>query len=207
MRTRGARAMRGAAVAAFATFVAALAHTVGGGSAPGPVAVALALAFSAPLAMLLAGARARVSAIAISAMVTQALLHVVYAIGIGGADASGLGASAPHLSHAGHSASGGTIPVPDPMALVDHGGGAMPFTHLAAAALTVGFLVVADDVFDAFGRLVRGILARLSRVRVPLVDLPSAPRLRVERSFAAPLVLRLVDSLRYRGPPVASVAR
>ncbi|UOE42779.1 hypothetical protein [Agromyces larvae] len=208
MMTRGARAVRGTAVAGFAAFVAALAHTAGGGAAPGPVAIGLALAFSAPLAMLLAGARARTLATAVSALVTQALLHLVFAIGIGAADAPGPVTSAAHLSHVvhpGHTGSLGALGSAQP--LVDHGGVAMPFTHLVAAALTVAFLVIADDVFAAFARLARGILARLSRMRIPLADLPAAPRVRAERPLATPVVLRLVDALRYRGPPAASVAR
>src|SRR5215207_6731072 len=99
--TRGARAARGAAIAVFATFVASLAHAVGGGAVPGPVAVLVALAFSAPLAMVLAGARARLLRTSISALVAPATLHLCYALGgasTAGGDAAGAGA------HAGHGA-------------------------------------------------------------------------------------------------------
>ena len=65
----------------FATFVASLAHTLGGGTPPGPLALLVALAFSAPLAMLLADARARPVRTAVSALVAQAALHLCYAMG------------------------------------------------------------------------------------------------------------------------------
>ena len=81
MTSRGVRAARGAAIAVFATFVASLAHTVGGGTPPGPVALLVALAFSAPLAMLLTGARARLVRTAAAALVAQAALHLTYAMG------------------------------------------------------------------------------------------------------------------------------
>src|SRR5215207_9438006 len=102
--TRGARAARGAAIAVFATFVASLAHAVGGGAVPGPVAVLVALAFSAPLAMLLAGARARLLRTSISALVAQATLHLCYALGgastAGGHDAGGRSRPRPHADRA-----------------------------------------------------------------------------------------------------------
>ena len=65
----------------FATFVASLAHTLGGGAPPAPLALLVALAFSAPLAMLLAGARARPVRTAESALIAQAALHLCYAMG------------------------------------------------------------------------------------------------------------------------------
>ena len=71
--SRGARAARGAAVAVFATFVASLAHTIGGGALPGPVAVLVALAFSTPLAVLLAGARMRLLRTSAAALIAQEL--------------------------------------------------------------------------------------------------------------------------------------
>ena len=46
MHTRWARFVRGWIVAAVSTFVAALSHTLGGGSVPGPLAVVVSLAFA-----------------------------------------------------------------------------------------------------------------------------------------------------------------
>ena len=96
-------------MAVFATFVAALAHTLGGGAPPGPVALAVALAFSAPLAMVLTGPRARMLRTAASALGAQALLHLTYAIG----------SPAVPSGRAGH-------PAAHPVASVDHGDAWMP---------------------------------------------------------------------------------
>ena len=79
--SRGARAVRGTAVAVFATFVASLAHTLGGGSPPAAVALMVALAFSVPFAMALSGGRAPVMRTAVSALVAQAALHLTYSLG------------------------------------------------------------------------------------------------------------------------------
>lgn len=200
MTSRGERAFRGTAIAVFATFVASLAHTVGGGAAPGPVAVLLALAFSAPLAMLLAGARARLLRTSISALVAQGALHLCYALGgtptIGG-PAAGVGA------HSGHAAPVNLDAVLT-AAPVEHGHGFMPFAHLLAAAVTVVGLAVGDDVFDAIRRSVLLFVRRLTAVPVPVVVVP----FRLEATTVRPsLVAALLHAvLGSRGPPDSAVA-
>ena len=198
--SRGARATRGAAVAAFATFVASLAHTLGGGAAPGPVAVLVALALSAPLAMLLAGARARLARTAISALVAQAALHVCYALGGAPAIGAGAGAAGPHAGH-------GTVVHLDAVLagpVVDHGHALMPIAHVLAAATTVVALALGDDVFDALHRSVLMFVRRLTTMAAPIVVVP----FRIEPVVDRP---RLVSAQRLaalgsRGPPLAVVA-
>ena len=185
--SRGARAARGTAVAVFATFVAALAHTLGGGAPPGPIALAVALAFSAPLAMALTGARARMLRTAVSALVAQGLLHLTYAIG------------SPRLP----SGSGGH-PAVHPVASVDHGDAWMPIAHLAAAALTLAALVAGDRVFDAAAGALCVFVRRLTSIPVPLAAprvtwLGGAPRPR-------PTTRLLISGLGSRGPPTAIAA-
>ena len=172
-------------MAVFATFVASLAHTIGGGAPPGPVALAVALAFSAPFAMALSGARARMLRTAVSALVAQGVLHLTYAIGAPSTPSMRIGHASAHLSV--------------PAASVDHGNAWMPVAHLAAAALTLGALVVGDRVVDAVGRAVRVFVRRLTSIPVPVVApvfslSAEAPRPR----FAARL---LVSGLWSRGPP------
>lgn len=171
-------------MAVLATFVASLAHTIGGGAPPGPVALAVALAFSAPLAMALSGARARLLRTAVSALVAQAVLHLTYAIGTP-ASPSMRGHAAAHLSV--------------PAASVDHGNAWMPVAHLAAAVLTLGVLVAGDRIVEAIGRALRVFVRRLTSIPVPVVApvfsvLADAPRARL----AARL---LVSGLWSRGPP------
>ncbi|TYL54121.1 hypothetical protein [Agromyces mariniharenae] len=177
-------------MAVFATFVASLAHTIGGGAPPGPVALAVALAFSAPLAMALSGARARMLRTAVSALVAQGVLHLTYAIGAPSTPSMRSGHASAHLSV--------------PAASVDHGDSWMPVAHLAAAALTLAALVAGDRVFDAVRRALRVAVRRVTTIPVPVVApafslLADAPRPR----FAA---LLLVSGLGSRGPPNAVAA-
>ena len=195
--TRGARAARGTAVAVFATFVASLAHTLGGGAPPGPLALMVALAFSVPLAMALTGARARLVRTAVSAVVAQAALHLTYAIG--GAAPASVDAS---TAHAGHSHGAMQLATTSATS-VDHGNAWMPVAHLVAAALTLGALVLGDRVVVAVGRAVRVFVRRLTSI--PRVD---APSFRIPTSFAeaSPFVSRVAVALGSRGPPVEAAA-
>ena len=200
--TRGARAARGTAIAVFSTFVASLAHTLGGASPPGPVALLVALAFSAPLAMLLAGARARPVRTAVSALIAQAALHLCYAMG-GTSPAATAAVAGPdaHASHVHHGAALAALPVSAP---VDHGHVWMPVAHLVAAALTLAALVLADRALDTIAAVVVGFVRRLTTIAAPL----AVPALRIpaEASPARFVGALLRASLGSRGPPVVPVA-
>ncbi len=182
-------------MAVFATFVASLAHTVGGGAPPGPLAWLLALAFSAPLAMLLSGARARLVRTAVSALAAQGALHLTYA----------MGGAAPldPAPHAGHDHSSVHLPA-SPVATVDHGNAWMPVAHLAAAAITLAALMLADRMLDAVGRAVRVIVRRLNLIPAPVV----APSLRIPVDGPRPqlVAVLLASGLGSRGPPVVPAA-
>ncbi|HET8779756.1 MAG TPA: hypothetical protein VFM66_06760 [Agromyces sp.] len=208
MTSRGARTARGAAIAAFATLVASLAHTVGGGAPPGLVAILLALAFSLPLAMLLAGpgvaARARLARTSISALVAQAALHLCYALG-----AASVALPIATNGHAGHAGTGSGVAMPFDAAMaapvVDHGHALMPFAHLVAAALTVVALALADNVFDVLHRCVRMLVQRLTSLPTPAVVVP----LRSVVVVADPprlIGVHLRSALWSRGPPAMVAA-
>jgi hypothetical protein len=208
VRSRGARAARGAAIAAFATLVASLAHTLGGGTPPGVLALALSLAFSAPLAMALSGERMSLARASVAALAAQAALHLLYALGTPSA-----GPAASVATHAGH---GTAVPIRIDAAglsvVVDHGHAVvMPVAHVAAAALTVAMLAAlgraASAVAVAFGTAVRGVRLLAAALAGPVV----APTLRhvvpSDRAHGAPtLGLVLLSSLRHRGPPSPVVA-
>jgi hypothetical protein len=211
--SRGARTARGATIAAFATFVASLAHTVGGGAPPGPVAILLALAFSLPLAMLLAGAdartgagvRARLARSSISALVAQAALHLCYALGA--ASVAIPTASTRLAGHAGHQGPGAAVPFDAAMAapVIDHGHALMPFAHLVAAALTVAALALADNVFDVLHRCVRMLVRRLTSLPTPAVLVPLRS-LDVVVDLHLLVGVHLRSALWSRGPPAMAAA-
>jgi|GEM_PF-2065384 len=201
--TRGARAARGAAVAAFAVLAASLAHTVGGGTPPGPVALALAFAFSVPVAMLVVGGRMPLLRASVAALVAQAALHLLYSVGTSGTAVSASGDA--HALHAG-----GAIPL-GAFVAVDHGHAVMPVSHLAAAVFTVAFLA-------ALGRSA-GVVARVSRVLARGIRLLATvlsgfragehrdvPRPVAHRDAEPRLGILLLSSLRHRGPPTALAA-
>ena len=183
----------------FATFVASLAHTVGGGAPPGPVAIAVALALSTPLAMLVTGARTRLVRAAIAALVAQAALHLCYALG----SASPTSAAPGLAGHGGHVAPLATGGLQLPVS-VDHGHAWMPLAHALAAAATVAVLVVVDRAFAAIARVVREVVRRLTpihvRVEVRLLRVPmdAGPR--------RPVGAMLASATGSRGPPVGAVA-
>ncbi len=213
MTSRGARAIRGVAIAALATFVASLAHTVGGGTPPGLVAMLLALAFSAPLAMVLAGpgvsVRARLVRTSISAVVAQAALHLFYALGSASVaiPIAATGHAAGHAGHPGHHGTGQALPL-DAVAVapvVEHGHALMPLAHLVAAALTVVALALADDLFDVLHRCLRMLVRRLTSLPTAVAV---APLRSVEVDAGVP---RLVSTgwrsaLWSRGPPAMVAA-
>jgi len=184
-------------VAVFATFVASLAHTVGGGAPPGPVALLLALAFSAPLAMLLTGARAHPIRTAASALAAQAALHLCYALG--GA-APTVGTHAHHMGHAG-AVPAAVLPTSAP---IDHGHVWMPVAHLVAAAITVAALLLVDRSFDAIGAVIARFVRRLTTIDVP----PAVPSLQSPADAPRPRLIGalLSSALGSRGPPVVPVA-
>jgi hypothetical protein len=180
------------AIAALATFVASLAHTVGGGTPPGPVAIALALAFSAPLAMLLVGGRARLLRTSIAALISQAALHLGYAI-VGGASVS-----LPASAHGGHlsGAQPGTVMTAP---VIDHGHALMPIAHLAAAAIIVVALAFGDDALRALNLVVGLFVRRLTSLPSPVIV--SMPRIAADASLPTFLTALRRTSLWSRGPP------
>jgi hypothetical protein len=196
--TRGSRAARGTAIAVFATFVASLAHTVGGGAPPGPVAVVVALAFSAPLAMALTGARAKLVRTAASALVAHAALHLCYAMGSAAPVADGSSAT-----NAGHHQAGAHLSA-SPVATVDHVNAWMPVAHLVAAAITLATLLLADRVVDTVGLAIRVLVRRLTVIPAPVAV--RSLRVLVDGPRSRLVAVLLASGLGSRGPPVEAAA-
>ncbi|WP_350348287.1 hypothetical protein ABIQ69_16895 [Agromyces sp. G08B096] len=212
-RDRSAKLARGSAIAVFATFVASLAHTLGGGAAPGAVTIALALAFAVPFAAVVVGVpgrrggRAGGIRTAVAALGAQVALHALYSLGTG-APVTGVVTA----ESAGHRHERIVLP---PSAGLDAAGLAHPghlgllmlLAHAVAAMLTVGFILWAGRVLAGLRTLARGILVAVALV-VGAAPLPAAaPRLRTlpRPAVTAARDLHLV-SLRHRGPPIGAAA-
>ncbi|WP_157427539.1 hypothetical protein [Agromyces salentinus] len=197
MTSRWARVARGGVIAAFATFVAALSHTLGGGSAPGALAVGLSFAFSALLCIAVVGARLSAVRTVIAVGVTQFALHALYSV---------QGASAaPAVRGAGHHHLIELPPVAASAAPFAYDA-SMFATHLAAVVVTVVAIRRGDAALHAALRAM--VLAVGAVIRgAPVLDVEAPARLMPSRSssrFAEPRALAgllHLSTMRHRGPP------
>ncbi|ANJ28006.1 hypothetical protein [Agromyces aureus] len=202
MTSRWARVARGGVIAAFATFVAAVSHTVGGGSAPGGLAIGLSFAFSALLCIAVVGARLSPVRTVVAVSLTQFALHALYSVqgaaGATAADAGGL-ASATGAHH--HAVL--PLPVATTSAAFSYDL-SMLATHVLAVVVTVLAIRHGDEalraVFRAGGLLVASVLPSMPTLVV------LAPKTAVARAarFEAPRVLAgllYLSAMRHRGPP------
>jgi hypothetical protein len=205
---RWSRVVRGAAVAGFATFVAALAHTIGGGQAPGILAVAVSLAFSGLLAIAVAGARASAGRVTVTVAAAQLALHVLYSLSTPVADVAESGGAQPAHAHGIATvlpvvAGTGHAPLHYPPLMV--------LTHAVAVAVTVIAILRGRAALAAVGKAARlagrtlGAALGLLLPVPPVRSAASAALLSFERR---PVVLGVVfAALRYRGPPVVVAVR
>ena len=151
--------------------------------------------------------RSPVRSTAAAALIAQAALHLLYAVGGGRPIAPTDGGQS---GHSGHVAS--VVELSSAAPLVDHGHVAfMPLAHVVAAALTVMFLSVADraiaTIAAAFGTAVRGIRMLVAVLGgFPVALRPGVRSATVQRVIAPNPEALLLSSLRHRGPPVASSA-
>jgi len=94
MRTRQLRALRGASAAAIAVLLAAVSHTIGGGTEPSPAILIGVAAITWPVTTAFVGRRLRPVGLAAAVIVAQAALHVVFAF----TPAVGVTHTAPHAA-------------------------------------------------------------------------------------------------------------
>lgn len=199
MTSRWARVAQGAAIAGFATFVAALSHTVGGGAPPGLLALVLSMAFSMLLCLTVVGRRLTLSRTVIAVAATQFALHVLYSVH--GAAPAAAAASSSMSHHHGTTDWSSTMSSP---ASFDT---PMLISHLVAVAVTV--------VAIRHGE--RALRATLRAIRIAVASvLPSIPRIdgrwplrtqaAVTRAPRESTRLIMLSAMRHRGPPVGSAA-
>lgn len=204
MTDRWARVVRGTAAAAFATFAAALSHTIGGAAAPSMFVLLVGGTFAVLVCVLLAGRRVTALGVIASVLVSQLGYHALFTLAPSTVTASVASRSAVSGSWHHHdtvelASSGATT------AVHAHGDTAMWVAHLVAAVATIAAILFAERATRAaIAALTVRILARRAAVR----HLVPAPR-RVQwvRVNHRPRNLGVILlHLRHRGPPVFAAA-
>ncbi|TFB98891.1 MULTISPECIES: hypothetical protein [unclassified Cryobacterium] len=222
MTARWARFARGWYIAGFATFVAALSHTLGGGAAPGLLPVVISLAFAGIVCIGLAGRAASLWRTTAAVLTSQLIFHGLFSLGASGGSlrTDAPAGTLPAHSHAAGSAllsvQSGATTAPGlsgahaalPMAGMT-GMSAAPFdaalmslAHLLAAVVTIVALRHGERAF--------GILVAAARlvVRRVLVASSLPVRARTAHRVPAPALVFLprdlgvlLSVMRHRGPP------
>ncbi|MFT2818349.1 hypothetical protein [Leifsonia sp. A12D58] len=211
MATRWARVARGWIVAVFSTFVAALSHTLGGGSAPGLLAVVLSLAFAGILCIGLAGRTLSLWRLGLSVALSQLIFHGLFSLGTpGGALATqavseqGVGAHQHQIVTGLVSSSDALTTVGVPVhGMFAHDAG-MWIAHSAAALLTIVALRHGErafwSLFSSAVLAIRSLWEPLAPLAVPGIGhgIPVTARVFLPRALST-----LLSTMRHRGPPVS----
>lgn len=223
MATRWARVARGWIVALFSTFVAALSHTLGGGSAPGLLAVVLSLAFAGILCIGLAGRTLSLWRTGVSVALSQLIFHGLFSLGSAGsvvsstvgmqsATAAGTATTAASALGTHHHqvvasllpASNTLGPVSAPVHSMFAHDAAMWAAHAVAAVLTIVVLRHGErafwSLFASAALAIRSVWAPLTPVVVPGASYALPP---VARVFVPRALAMLLSTMRHRGPPLA----
>lgn len=205
MTERWARVVRGTAAALFATFAAALSHTIGGAAAPSMFVLLVGGTFAVLVCVLLAGRRVTALGVIASVLVSQLGYHALFTLAPSTVTASVASRSSAasgswHHHDTVELASSGATTV-----VHAHGDTAMWLAHLVAAFATIAAILFAERATRAaIAALTVRILARRAAVR----HLVPAPR-RVQwvRVNHRPRNLGVILlHLRHRGPPVSAAA-
>lgn len=172
----GARAARGALAALLAVGAAALAHTAAGHHSPHWVVLLLSLAISLPLCVALSAVRLSRKRLAAAVLISQGVLHGLFALFPAAAGAGSLhevgSHHGPHHQHQliiGAASEQGAAVAPD---------SAMALSHLLAAALTYTLLRRSELVLSGLTALLR-VRPVLLLLRAVTASEPTRPSQRV----------------------------
>lgn len=176
MQCRWARVGRGAVGAAVATLVAALSHTIAGGTPPSWFGVAVTFVLAASAGSVLAGKTVSWVRLTLSVGLGQGLFHLLFA---------GMGTPTPAMHHGTFTAT----------ASHDHG---MVWAHLIAGVLTIAALRYGERAFWGLADAVRFATRRLT---LPALT-PHQPAI-VQRDVPVLRALGIPRLLPRRGPPLA----
>lgn len=188
MQSRWARVARGSWAAAFATFVAALSHTLAGGQLPSAFGVAASLLLSTVLCTALTARTLSWWRLVVSMGASQVLFHALF---------SGVGT--PTAVEHSHDA---MVMVAD---VASHDHSPMWLAHVLAGAVTILAFRYAERAFWSLGETAHLFFARLVAYFAPAGGVP----MRVAPSYRAPLlppIRELLSPMRHRGPPVECAA-
>lgn len=191
MHARHSRTLRGMTAAAVATWLAAVSHTIGGGTAPDGALLLVVTALAAPLGVALAGRRLGLVRLSLTVILTQVLLHVAFAWTAGLDPAAATG----HV-HGGALPTGGQATA----VLPDLG---MMLAHALAALLTIALLHRGERAARVVARGLRELVARLV---VSLGSPVTPPPVPVPAEHPSPIGIRVARVVPLRGPPVLVTA-
>jgi hypothetical protein len=188
---RQLRLLRGASASTVATMIAALSHTVGGGSPPHPLLMLTVSVLLTPVAALLVGSRVRLPGVAAAVMATQVVFHAVFEV-TGGISPTGLTPGAhqhgPIVLAISPAAAHPSLLSASP---------AMLAAHAIAAVATAALLWRGELLVQAVAHWVRALLRTPQAVPSPAADI----RLPVSHAIVRPASRLLDDCVRRRGPP------
>jgi hypothetical protein len=226
MTARWAQVVRGWTIAGFATFAAALSHTLGGGAAPGLLPVIVSLAFAGLACIGLVGRSHSAGRVTAAVLLSQFVFHGLFSLGVSGGSlqTDAPAGTLPAHTHASGSVllsmQSGATTAPGPtgahavaqiagMSAAPLTESLMWFAHLAAALLTVLALRHGERAIRAVAESAR-LVVRALVVRA-LLDGSTLPvRTRAAHRAPAPdfdVLPRtlgvLLSVMRHRGPPAS----
>lgn len=152
MTTRQLRLVRAAAVSSVATLLAAVSHTLGGGSAPHPLLILAVATLLTPLCALLVGVRPSRSRVAAAVLLAQAAFHLLFQV-LGSPTGSAVADTSGHAHHL-------DLALLGPVASVPVADAAMLGAHVIAAALTTLLIWHGEALAQAVARWFQALLLR-----------------------------------------------
>ncbi|WP_417508429.1 hypothetical protein [Microbacterium sp.] len=188
MTSRQLRLVRGAAASSVATILAAVSHTIGGGTAPHPLLIVALGVFVTPIAALLVGSRPSLVRLSATVLLSQTVFHTLFVA---------LNATAtPTIAGAGHNHVLALGPPTDTVA-ADAG---MLGAHIIAAVFTIALLWRGESLLRAIARWMRSAL----RARVPHLQTTWPVPASIAVTARTIIQAIRVGDLSRRGPPVFS---
>lgn len=189
MTSRQLRLVRAAAVSSVATLIAAVSHTLGGGSAPHPLLILAVSTMFTPLCALLVGIRVSRARVAVAVLSAQAVFHLLFQV-LGSPTGSALASTPVHEHHLDLALLGPVTPV----AAAD---ATMLGAHVVAAALTTLLVWHGEALVRAVARWFQALLVR-AVVCAPVEH----PHPRTLRSLLLPPFDAAISTgVSRRGPP------